>query len=426
MTNRVVIGTQWGDEGKAKVVDFATEEADIIIRFQGGANAGHTVEVGEEKFIFHMIPSGIMRPDKVCVVGNGVVFEPEQFLAELDELKDKNIDTGDRIVLSDSAHVVIPYHKEMDKLGEKAAGRGAIGTTGRGIGPTYMDKVMRSGLRTCDLLDQDILSKKLTSIIEEKNRVFKRMFGSEGVSAEEVIERYTEYGKILKPYIRDTVVFLNNAVKSGKRLLFEGAQGTMLDIDHGTYPFVTSSNTTIGAVCTGSGVGPGIIDQVIGIVKAYTTRVGNGPFPSELTDATGDKLQEIGAEFGATTGRRRRCGWLDAVVLRKSAMINGITHLAVTKMDVLDSFEEIKVCTGYKMRGKTLEYFPSQTEDLEDIEPVYEVLPGWNTQISKITQWEDLPENARKYLEYISQLVEKPIGMVSVGPKRHQTVKGEM
>jgi adenylosuccinate synthase len=426
MTNRVVIGTQWGDEGKAKVVDFATEEADIIIRFQGGANAGHTVEVGEEKFIFHMIPSGIMRPDKVCVVGNGVVFEPEQFLAELDELKDKNIDTGDRIVLSDSAHVVFPYHKEMDKLGEKAAGRGAIGTTGRGIGPTYMDKVMRSGLRTCDLLDQDILSKKLTSIIEEKNRVFKRMFGSEGVSAEEVIERYTEYGKILKPYIRDTVVFLNNAVKSGKRLLFEGAQGTMLDIDHGTYPFVTSSNTTIGAVCTGSGVGPGIIDQVIGIVKAYTTRVGNGPFPSELTDATGDKLQEIGAEFGATTGRRRRCGWLDAVVLRKSAMINGITHLAVTKMDVLDSFEEIKVCTGYKMRGKTLEYFPSQTEDLEDIEPVYEVLPGWNTQISKITQWEDLPENARKYLEYISQLVEKPIGMVSVGPKRHQTVKGEM
>ena len=426
MPNRIIIGTQWGDEGKAKVVDFLTVEADLIIRFQGGANAGHTVVVGKDKFIFHLIPSGIMHSEKTCVIGNGVVLEPKQFLDELDELKVKNINTDGRLVLSDSAHVVFPYHKIIDQLGEKAAGKGAIGTTGRGIGPAYMDKVTRTGIRTCDLLREDVLKEKLTGIVAAKNQVFQKLFNAPGVSAEEIYTEYVGYGRKLRPFIKDTVVFLNLALKSGKKLLFEGAQGTILDVDHGTYPFVTSSNTIAGAACVGSGIGPGAINQVIGVVKAYTTRVGNGPFPTELKDEIGEAMQRIGSEFGATTGRKRRCGWLDGVVLKKAAMVNGLTHLAVTKMDVLDGFKEIKICVAYEVNGKKMPYFPSQTEILQEVKPVYEILPGWLSEISKITLWKDLPANAKKYLEFISKVVEIPIGIISVGPERHQTIRLDM
>ncbi|HKP94387.1 MAG TPA: adenylosuccinate synthase [Fibrobacteria bacterium] len=426
MPNRVVVGAQWGDEGKAKIVDFLTEEADLVIRFQGGANAGHTVEVGDQKFIFHLIPAGIMHPGKQCVIGNGVVLDPAQFLNEIEEVQAKGMDMGGRLWVAENAQVVLPYHKVLDQLKEKAAGKAAIGTTGRGIGPAYYDKVNRSGIRVGDLLEESALKAKIETQVADRNEIIQKMFGAEPLSAAAIFEEYRGLGRRLAPYVADTVAIINSALKQGKRLLFEGAQGTVLDVDHGTYPFVTSSNTVAAAACIGSGVGPTAIDQVIGVVKAYTTRVGNGPFPTEEIGETGKRLRLIGHEYGATTGRERRCGWFDAVLVRRAAMVNGLTHLAITKMDVMDDFDAIQVCTAYEIDGRRLDQFPSQISAVEKVKPVYETLPGWKSPTVGVTEWQDLPEKARKYLKRVADLLEVPIGLISLGPKRHQTVQLEM
>ena len=426
MSNRVVVGAQWGDEGKAKVVDFLTEEADLVIRFQGGANAGHTVEVGDQKFIFHLIPAGIMHPGKQCVIGNGVVLDPAQVLHEIEEVQAKGFDLDGRLWIAENAQVVLPYHKVLDQLKEKAAGAAAIGTTGRGIGPAYYDKVNRSGIRVGDLLEENVLREKLNKQVAAHNEVIVKMYGAEPLSADAIFADYRALAKRLAPYVADTVAIVNSALKQGKRLIFEGAQGTVLDVDHGTYPFVTSSNTVAAAACIGSGVGPTAVNQVIGVVKAYTTRVGNGPFPTEELGAIGKELRLIGHEYGATTGRERRCGWFDAVLVRRAAMVNGLTHLAITKMDVMDAFDEIKVCTAYEIDGRRIEHFPSQISALDKVKPVYETLPGWKSPTVGVTEWKDLPEKARKYLLRVADLLEVPIGLISLGPKRHQTIQLEM
>jgi adenylosuccinate synthase len=426
MSNRVVVGAQWGDEGKAKVVDFLTEEADLVIRFQGGANAGHTVEVGDQKFIFHLIPAGIMHPGKQCVIGNGVVLDPAQVLNEIDEVRAKGISMDGRLWIAENAQVVLPYHKVLDQLKEKAAGAAAIGTTGRGIGPAYYDKVNRSGIRVADLLEEDGLRQKLIKQVAAHNEVIQKMYGGQALSADAIFEDYRTLGKRLKPYVADTVAIVNSALKQGKRLIFEGAQGTVLDVDHGTYPFVTSSNTVAAAACIGSGVGPTAIDQVIGVVKAYTTRVGNGPFPTEEVGEIGKRLRLIGHEYGATTGRERRCGWFDAVLVRRAAMVNGLTHLAITKMDVMDDFDAIQVCVAYEIDGRRIDQFPSQISALEKVKPIYETLPGWKSPTVGVTEWNDLPAKAKQYLERVAELLEVPIGLISLGPKRHQTVRKEM
>jgi len=426
MSNRVVVGAQWGDEGKAKVVDFLTEEADLVIRFQGGANAGHTVEVGDQKFIFHLIPAGIMHPGKQCVIGNGVVLDPAQVLNEIDEVRAKGISMDGRLWIAENAQVVLPYHKVLDQLKEKAAGAAAIGTTGRGIGPAYYDKVNRSGIRVADLLEEDGLRQKLIKQVAGHNEVIQKMYGAPALSADAIFEDYRTLGKRLKPYVADTVAIVNSALKQGKRLIFEGAQGTVLDVDHGTYPFVTSSNTVAAAACIGSGVGPTAIDQVIGVVKAYTTRVGNGPFPTEEVGEVGKRLRLIGHEYGATTGRERRCGWFDAVLVRRAAMVNGLTHLAITKMDVMDDFDAIQVCVAYEIDGRRIDQFPSQISALEKVKPIYETLPGWKSPTVGVTEWDDLPAKAKQYLERVAELLEVPIGLISLGPKRHQTVRKEM
>jgi adenylosuccinate synthase len=426
MSNRIIVGAQWGDEGKAKIVDFLTEEADLVIRFQGGANAGHTVEVGDTKFIFHLIPAGIMHPGKQCVIGNGVVLDPAQVLNEIDEVQAKGIAMDGRLWIAENAQVVLPYHKVLDQLKEKAAGAAAIGTTGRGIGPAYYDKVNRSGIRVADLLEEDALRQKLIQQVAAHNEVIQKMFGGQPLSPDAIFEDYRSLGRRLKPYVADTVAIVNSALKQGKRLIFEGAQGTVLDVDHGTYPFVTSSNTVAAAACIGSGVGPTAIQQVIGVVKAYTTRVGNGPFPTEENGAIGKELRRIGHEYGATTGRERRCGWFDAVLVRRAALVNGLTHLAITKMDVMDGFDSIQVCTAYEIDGRRVEHFPSQISALEKVKPVYETLPGWKAPTVGVTEWKALPDNARKYLQRVAELLEVPIGLISLGPKRHQTIQLEM
>jgi len=426
MSNRVVVGAQWGDEGKAKIVDFLTEEADLVIRFQGGANAGHTVEVGDQKFIFHLIPAGIMHPGKQCVIGNGVVLDPAQVLNEIDEVRAKGIDMDGRLWIAENAQVVLPYHKVMDQLKEKAAGAAAIGTTGRGIGPAYYDKVNRSGIRVADLLEEDLLREKLIKQVAAHNEIIQKLYGGQALSLDAIFEDYLALGKRLKPYVADTVAIVNSALRQKKRLIFEGAQGTVLDVDHGTYPFVTSSNTVAAAACIGSGVGPTAIDQVIGVVKAYTTRVGNGPFPTEEVGDIGKELRLIGHEYGATTGRERRCGWFDAVLVRRAAMVNGLTHLAITKMDVMDGFDEIRVCIAYEIDGRRIEHFPSQISALEKVKPVYETLPGWKAPTVGVTEWQALPAKAKQYLERVAGLLEVPIGLISLGPKRHQTVRLEM
>jgi len=426
MPNRVVIGSQWGDEGKAKIVDFLTLNADIIVRFQGGANAGHTVKVDDKEFIFHLIPSGIMHPNKVCIIGNGVVFDPKQAIFEIKELGTKGIDVSNRILIAENAHVVLPWHIACDKLKEAKAGKDAIGTTGRGIGPCYSDKVNRHGVRVGDLLDERELRPRIEAIAAFRNDEFKKMFNADPIDPEPVIKEYLEYGRQLKPYICDTVSYLFENLKAKKQIIFEGAQGTILDVDHGTYPFVTSSNTVAGSASCGSGIGPTAIDQVIGVVKAYTTRVGNGPFPTELLNEIGEELRRIGGEYGATTGRPRRCGWFDAPVVRKAAAVNGLTHLAITKMDVLDSFKEIKVCTGYKCEGKEILNFPTRLALVSACEPIYETLPGWESSTAKCRSWSELPPNAQKYLTRISELVGVKIGMISIGAKRDESIMMDM
>ena len=422
MKNTIVVGSQWGDEGKAKVIDVLAEHADVVIRFQGGANAGHTVVVGDQEFVFHLIPSAIMRPSKVCVIGNGVVLDPAQLLHEIAEIEARGFSLKDRLWLADNMQIVMPWHVQLDQLKEKAAGKNAIGTTGRGIGPAYVDKVARSGIRLCDLLDPENLPAKVEQILEEKNIVFTKIYGAAPLVAAPIVAQYLEYGRKLSHLVANASLLLDKAVKAGKHLLFEGAQGTILDVDHGTYPFVTSSNTIAGSACCGSGLGPTAIQSVIGVVKAYTTRVGNGPFPTELSDETGDKLRTWGGEFGATTGRPRRCGWFDAMVVRKAVRVNGITGLAITKVDILDQLSEIKVCVGYTIDGEMIEDLPVQVKDFAKVVPVYETLPGWMCDTSKAISWADLPDAAKHYLERLAELVGAPIALVSVGPRRDQAL----
>jgi adenylosuccinate synthase len=425
MTNKVAIGSQWGDEGKAKIIDYLAENADVIVRFQGGANAGHTVCVGEQKFIFHMVPSGIMYDDTTCVIGNGVVFDPEQFMHEIDELEDKGIATRGRVFVSDRAHVVLPYHKWHDALSERSLQKGKIGTTCRGIGPAYADKANRSGIRCAHLLDEDTCVETVRRMFAEKKAYLEKMYDTTlDEDCDAAVDAFRRLAPRIRPYISDTAHYLYQARRQNKRVLFEGAQGTFLDIDHGTYPYVTSSNTTAGAACTGSGVGPDAIDEVVGIVKAYTTRVGNGPFPTELDNDTGAYIREKGSEFGATTGRPRRCGWLDTVMLRRAIELNGITELALTKIDVLSGCDEIKICVGYEIDGKKCEQFPARLEVLQQCRPVYETVPGWKEDISAASCIGDMPAAVRDYISRIESLChDTPVRIVSVGPGRAQTIE---
>jgi adenylosuccinate synthase len=422
MANVVVVGAQWGDEGKGKVVDIYTEFADEIVRFQGGNNAGHTLVVGEEKVVLHLIPSGVLHEGKRCVIGNGVVLDPDVFIMEVNRLKGAGrLQDDGTLLLSESLHIIMPYHKALDIAREAQSGDKKIGTTGRGIGPCYEDKIGRRGIRLMDLVDPVVFSRKLRENLEEKNALLERL-GVEPLGYNEVYRTYQDYAQVLKKYMADTALVLSKELKAGKKLLFEGAQGTLLDVDHGTYPFVTSSSTCAGGAATGSGVSPREIHEVIGISKAYVTRVGSGPFPTELLEETGEKLRQIGSEFGATTGRPRRCGWFDAMVIRYAVRINGLTGIALTKLDVLSDFEAIKVCTGYRFEGQELETLPARLETFENCEPVYEELPGWKCDITGVRSFEQLPENAKKYVKRLEELAGCPIVLVSVGPRRDQTM----
>lgn len=415
----VLVGSQWGDEGKGKIVDLISEKFEIVVRYQGGANAGHTVEIGDNKYILHLIPSGILREDVICAIGNGVVIDPSALLEEISLLKSHNINVDGRLFISQNAHLIMPYHKILDSISE--SGDNKIGTTGRGIGPCYIDKYARKGIRIVDLLNRTELEKKIRANLKEKNEILQKIHGHAGLDVDSIVKEYLEFDQAIDKYIKDVPSFLNQSLDEGKSVLLEGAQGTFLDIDHGTYPYVTSSNPTSGGACTGSGIPPTKIDAVIGIVKAYTTRVGNGPFPTELTDNEGEKLRTVGAEFGATTGRPRRCGWFDAFLVSYSKMINGITSVALTKLDVLSSFEKINVCIGYELNGKRLKYFPTNIEHLNSVKPIYETLDGWNTDISSCERYEDLPSKTKDYLNFITKYSGIKIDIVSVGPKRKQT-----
>jgi len=419
----VVVGTQWGDEGKGKIVDLLTEQAAVVVRYQGGNNAGHTLVVGGEKFIFHLIPSGILHPGTRCLIGNGVVLDPEVFLTEVDNLKARGIAVGpENLGISERTQVIMPYHKRLDLARERAKGAAKIGTTGRGIGPCYEDKVARRGIRVADLLDAGVLKAKLDEVLPEKNFSLERFLEDAPFSQEEILAPYLEMGKRLQPLVTNVSVLLAAAVGQGKNILFEGAQGTHLDIDHGTYPYVTSSNPVAGGACTGAGIGPGQLHQVLGIVKAYTTRVGGGPFPTECLDEVGDHLVECGVEFGSTTGRRRRCGWLDAVVLRDAARLNGLTGLAVTKLDVLTGVNPVKICVAYEVNGVRRENVPATIQELEKCRPVFEDMPGWADDIRGARRCQDLPAATRSYLKKVEELVGAPIQIISVGPDREETI----
>ncbi|MBK7230234.1 MAG: adenylosuccinate synthase [Ignavibacteriales bacterium] len=415
----VLVGSQWGDEGKGKIVDLISEGFEIVVRYQGGANAGHTVEIGDKKYVLHLIPSGILRENVICVIGNGVVIDPTALLDEIELLKQNNISVEGRLFISHNAHLIMPYHKLLDSINE--SGDNKIGTTGRGIGPCYIDKYGRKGIRIVDLLNRTELEKKIRANLKEKNEILQKIHSHAGLDVDAIVKEYLEFDQTIDKYIKDAPALLNEALDEGKSVLLEGAQGTFLDVDHGTYPYVTSSSPTSGGACTGSGIPPTRIDSVIGIVKAYTTRVGNGPFPTELLDDEGEKLRKIGAEFGATTGRPRRCGWFDAFLLAYSKMINGITSVALTKLDVLSGFEKIKVCVGYELDGKRLKSFPTNVDQLSLVKPIYETLDGWNSDITNCERYEDLPKKTIEYLDFISQKSGIKIDIVSVGPKRKQT-----
>jgi adenylosuccinate synthase len=422
VANVAIVGTQWGDEGKGKVVDLLAENADMVVRFQGGNNAGHTMVVGGEQFICHLIPSGILQK-KTCVIGNGVVVDPAVLLEEIDALSTRGVDvSAARLKICEKAHLIMPYHRAVDKAREQFKGEKKIGTTGRGIGPAYEDKATRRGIRFIDLLDPEAFAEKVRSILDEKNFYLKNYLSAATLDPAAIIDEYNVYAGRLAPHVINISVFINEAIKAGRQVMFEGAQGTHLDIDHGTYPYVTSSNTLAGNACCGAGVGSRQINDVIGIVKAYTTRVGKGPFPSELFDVVGDKIQERGAEFGATTGRRRRCGWLDTVILKNAVRLNGLTGLAITKLDVLDGLESLNICTGYDYRGEILTEFPASLKVLEECKPVYETLPGWSKNISGIKKLENLPANVKRYLDRITELTQTPIFIISLGADRDQTI----
>src|SRR5210317_1539866 len=424
MANVVVVGTQWGDEGKGKIVDLLTRYADDIVRFQGGNNAGHTLVVEGRQFIFHLIPSGILYENKKCMIGNGVVIDPEVLLAEMQELQETGLPvTPESLMISENAHLIMPYHKALD-LNQEAALKSSkkIGTTGRGIGPCYSDKINRKGIKIGDLLDENLFRNKLKDNVGEKNFLLTKQLNSEPVSFDAIYSHFQLFIEKLTPYLGNVSVELDQARKGGKHILFEGAQGTQLDIDHGTYPFVTSSNTISGNACTGSGFGPSHIDEVVGILKAYTTRVGSGPFPSELFDETGDQLQQKGGEFGATTGRKRRCGWLDTVVANEAIRLNSITGLAVTKLDVLSGHSTLKIATSYEAEGKEFKAMPSNIRTTEKVKPIYENISGWHEEISGVRAIDDLPKQARDYIKRIEDITETPAAIISVGPARDETL----
>jgi adenylosuccinate synthase len=417
--NTILVGAQWGDEGKGKIIDVLTEEADIVVRCQGGNNAGHTVEIGDEKFVLHLIPSGILRAGKKCVIANGVVIDPVALVGEIEGLEKRGIKLANRLLISETAHLVLPYHRRLDEQRELRKGRNKIGTTKRGIGPAYGDKAARTGLRLIDLIQPKTFSAKLKARIEENNAILESL-GGEPFKFAEVEKAYLEAGRKLRPYVMNTVVWLHAQLEKKKRILFEGAQGTFLDIDFGTYPFVTSSNTTAGGSCTGSGVPPNSIDRVVGVMKAYTTRVGEGPLPTESKEVS-DMLHGMGREFGATTGRARRCGWFDAVATRYARMVNGIDDLAITNLDGLDTLREIQVCVAYECRGKRLQFPPNDVEELVHCRPIYRKFAGWQKSTSDVRHVRKLPPAARKYLEAIAELTGAKLHIISVGPQREQT-----
>ena len=421
MANVVVVGAQWGDEGKGKIIDVLTGRSDLVVRSQGGNNAGHTIVLGGQKYVLHLIPSGILREDETCVIGNGVVIDPVALVKEIDGLRALKVPVDKNLLISDCAHLVMPYHPRLDERREQLKGNQKLGTTKRGIGPAYGDKAARTGLRVSDLLQPAVFSAKLRARLHEANQVLEA-FGAEGLDLQRVEVDYLAAGERLRPFVTNTVVYLHNALAEGKKILFEGAQGTFLDLDHGTYPYVTSSNTTAGGACTGSGVPPHRVDQVVGVMKAYTTRVGEGPFPSEDAEVTA-MLHGMGREFGATTGRPRRCGWFDAVATRFATMVNGIDLLAVTNLDGLDTVGRIKICTGYRLDGATVAVPPSDHEAFARCEPVYEEMPGWGQSIAETRRYEDLPVAAREYLQRLCTLTGAKLSVVSVGPKRDQTIE---
>jgi adenylosuccinate synthase len=424
MANVVVVGTQWGDEGKGKVVDLYAENADVIARYQGGNNAGHTIVVKGEKTVLHLIPSGILHDNKICIIGNGVVIDPQVIIEELDGLRERNLlPANTRLFISEKAHLIMPYHRRLDIARESNHLGKKIGTTGRGIGPAYEDKIARVGIRVCDLLDDETLREKIKSNVEEKNFYLTKRFQEEPVDEKAIYTEYIAYADRISAYIADTSLIIDREMRQGKKILFEGAQGCHLDIDHGTFPYVTSSNTVAGNACSGTGVGPAAIGPVVGICKAYTTRVGEGPFITELNDDIGDHLQKTGQEFGATTGRKRRCGWLDMVLIRQSVRVSGITGLALTKLDVLTGIDRIQICVGYKTPvGEFIESLPSNLKILSQAEPVYEVLDGWKEDISRARTLEDLPQNAKRYVERIEALAGVKLFLISVGPGREETI----
>ncbi len=420
MASVVIVGTQWGDEGKGKIVDLLTRYADAVVRFQGGNNAGHTIVLRGEKFVFHLIPSGILYKGKRCIIGNGVVLDPAVLIQEIRELKERGYLKNDsQLMISEEAHLIFPYHRKIDVAREKGF---KIGTTGRGIGPAYEDKVARCGIRVIDLLDERVFRKKLEENLAQKNAYLERILGEEPFDFLEIFTEYNGYKKELEKYVGNTSLFLQQAIKKGKHVLFEGAQGTLLDLDHGTYPYVTASNTVAGNACAGSGIGPTMIHSVIGVAKAYTTRVGEGPFPTELKDQIGETIREKGGEYGATTGRPRRCGWFDAVIVGHAIRVNGIEGVSITKLDVLNDFDKIKICRGYRIGGKIYHDLPSNLEMLKSAEPIYEELEGWKTEIRGTRRMVDLPRNARRYLRRIEELIGTKVIMVSVGEERNETI----
>ncbi len=418
----VLVGAQWGDEGKGKATDLLGGSVDYVVRYQGGNNAGHTVVIGDQKYALHLLPSGILSPNVVPVIGNGVVIDPAVLLSELQGLNDRGIDTS-KLLISGNAHLITPYHRTLDKVTERFLGKRKIGTTGRGIGPTYADKINRVGIRVQDLFDESILQQKVEAALHDKNQLLVKLYNRRAIPAELVVQEYLGFADKLRPYLADTTLVLDEALKANKVVLLEGGQGTLLDVDHGTYPFVTSSNPTAGGACTGSGIGPTKIDRVIGILKAYTTRVGSGPFPTELLDADGEALRRIGGERGVTTGRDRRCGWFDAVVARYATRVNGLTDFFLTKLDVLTGWEQIPVCVAYEIDGKRVEELPYNQTDFHHAKPIYENLPGWSEDISKALTFSDLPKNAQAYVKALEEMSGAPISAIGVGPGRTETIQ---
>jgi adenylosuccinate synthase len=417
----VLLGAQWGDEGKGKATDLLGDQVDYVVRYQGGNNAGHTVVIGDQKYALHLLPSGILSPNVVPVIGNGVVIDPAVLLEEIKGLNERGINTS-KLMISTNAHLITPYHRTIDKVSERFLGKSKIGTTGRGIGPAYADKINRIGIRVQDLFDPSILKQKIEAALHDKNQILIKVFNRKGITVDEVLSEYLGYAEVLKPYVADTALLLDQALKNGKTVLLEGSQGTLLDVDHGTYPFVTSSNPTAGGASTGSGIGPTKITRVIGILKAYTTRVGSGPFPTELFDADGEALRKIGGEVGVTTGRNRRCGWFDAPIARYAVRVNGLTDFFLTKLDVLTGWEKIPVCVAYDVDGVRVEELPASQSDFHHAKPIYEYLPGWSENISKAKSINDLPKNAKAYVEFLEKISGAPISAIGVGPGRDETI----